>query len=165
MKQLFFSLLAMTSCVLPQVDPITKSVMNQNKNLQAKYHLKPSGFGTIGPGTKAYILEHDYYHELSINEARALLVNYVEDLKNSLNSDFASQALHSPIDEHFLSVSIGFKDTQGRIVREAGKPALISLNKGMVAFAKLSENSPSINYETFQRESYREAIKRARSVN
>jgi hypothetical protein len=157
MKYLLISLLAMTSCAIPQVDPVTKTVMNQNTNLQKKYHLKHFGFGTIGPGNKVYILENDYYYTASVDEARLLLVNYVENLKNSLNHDFMSQGLHSTIDEHFFSVSIGFKDSQGKRIYKEGQTALIALNKGMVSYNHLLDERSG--YQTFYQETYQEALR------
>lgn len=156
MKSLF-SLVLLCSCSISPFEGIQEQVLKQNERLRRKYHLDLVGVGLVGPGEiKAIVLDQNVSQEPTIDEARILLVNYIEDLKHLVNKNFEKTNSHAPIDETFFSIAINFYDPLGILVQRTGKVTRVSQNDGRVRY-KILKNE--LLYETVYEETYQDALK------
>jgi hypothetical protein len=150
-------LFLLCGCSFSYSDDIQDIVVKQDAPLRKKYNFALSCIGHDGPGVRAVALEQTCKMEPDINEARLLLVHYIEDLKDQLNDNFAKTKIHDLIDENFLSIAINFYDSQGKRVKQQGKIVRVCQNHGRVSYKILTEDEK--RYEAVHRETYQEALK------
>lgn len=120
----------------PNSTKMTLVVGAQSKALAAKHGLSTIGFGTEGPGeTKGYILQYKMLKNVGIDDARIILVHYVDELLTSIHMQAKKKKLlKEPPDFRALYVSIRFKDRKNGFGPEDGFLANICLYKGKIQF-------------------------------
>jgi uncharacterized protein YnzC (UPF0291/DUF896 family) len=150
-------LLLLCSCSSSYSDDIQDIVIKQDAPLRKKYNFALEAIGQVGPGVRGVVLDQYCKKETDINEARLLLVHYIEDLKYQLNENFTKTQVHDVIDENFLNIAINFYDSQGKEVKREGKISRACQYDGKVSYNTLTEDEKG--YQAVLRETYQEALR------
>lgn len=121
----------------PNSRKMTQIVSAQSKALAAKHHLNMVGFGTEGPGeTKGYILQYEIIKDINIDEAREILVCFVDELVASIEKQAQKKKIpKEPPNFNALFVSISFKDLAHRFQLHDDFLTYACLSKGKVHFS------------------------------
>lgn len=127
------------SCVSPQSpdDILISAVSSSSKKVSSEYNLCPFGFGIAGPVVHGFSLEYDFNGELSIDEARNLVVPVFEDLKKEIRSRFSAlQIPQERLSDDEIVVSIGFRDSSNKYVISSTHIAIVRVSHGKVIYSR-----------------------------
>lgn len=127
-RLIFLLTLLFTSCMASQTDEskMIRAVNSQSDQIAAKLDLQPFSFGTEGPGIKGLIFQFQTTQKVDIDQARSILIQLAEQLKQSIRAVNPDWNLDDP---NFLYISIGFNDQSGNYNTEPGYIAHATISK------------------------------------
>lgn len=160
----FSSLLYLASCAFGTTSSrdVNQFVYSFNKGYPAAHQLRFQGVGLSYPKDKLLLLDLAYYYSkpTSIDEARIMMVELMEKLKQAINSDKSISSILSPsyFTESQLEISLRFVDSNGdHFKQEQGSLALANCVNGTIFYDYYKDQ---YTFATALKEPYAEAYEK-----